>query len=121
MPVILLSIAMLIISIIFKLAAVFRLTIPLLYVIAMNTFWRSWYQVHQSLSDIIFFVLLGLVVLSWIISLVRKIQSIFQKRQEEKDTAFFRPPGNFIGQNQAKKHHQPAKQLEPGIVAIDLE
>ena len=85
MPVILLSIAMLIISIIFKLAAVFRLTIPLLYVVAMNTFWRSWYQVHQSLGDIIFFVLLGLVVLSWIISLVRKIQSIFQKRQEEKD------------------------------------
>ena len=42
MPVILLSIAMLIISIIFKLAAVFRLTIPLLYVVAMNTFWRSW-------------------------------------------------------------------------------
>ena len=81
MPVILLSIAMLIISIIFK----FRLTIPLLYVIAMNTFWRSWYQAHQSLGDIIFFVLLGLVVLSWIISLVRKIQSIFQKRQEEKD------------------------------------
>ena len=80
MPVILLSIAMLIISIIFKLAAVFRLTIPLLYVIAMNTFWRSWYQAHQSLGDIIF-----LVVLSWIISLVRKIQSIFQKRQEEKD------------------------------------
>ena len=38
MPVILLSIAMLIISIIFKLAAVFRLTIPLLYVVAMNTF-----------------------------------------------------------------------------------
>ena len=85
MPVILLSIAMLIISIIFKLAAVFRLTIPLLYVVAMNTFWRSWYQAHQSLGDIIFFVLLGLVVLSWIISLVRKIQSIFQKRQEEKD------------------------------------
>ena len=84
MPVILLSIAMLIISIIFKLAAVFRLTIPLLYVVAMNTFWRSWYQAHQSLGDIIFFVLLGLVVLSWIISLVRKIQSIFQKRQEEK-------------------------------------
>lgn len=81
MPVILLSIAMLIISIIFKLAAVFRLTIPLLYVVAMNTFWRSWYH----LGDIIFFVLLGLVVLSWIISLVRKIQSIFQKRQEEKD------------------------------------
>ena len=61
MPVILLSIAMLIISIIFKLAAVFRLTIPLLYVVAMNTFWRSWYQAHQSLGDIIFFVLLGLV------------------------------------------------------------
>lgn len=85
MPVILLSIATLIISIIFKLAAVFRLTIPLLYVVAMNTFWCSWYQAHQSLGDIIFFVLLGLVVLSWIISLVRKIQSIFQKRQEEKD------------------------------------
>ena len=60
MPVILLSIAMFIISIIFKLAAVFRLTIPLLYVVAMNTFWRSWYQAHQSLGDIIFFVLLGL-------------------------------------------------------------
>ena len=48
MPVILLSIAMLIISIIFKLAAVFRLTIPLLYVVAMNTFWRSWYQGHPK-------------------------------------------------------------------------
>lgn len=85
MPLALLSIAMLILSIIFRLAAIFRLTIPLLYVIAMNTVCSNWYHAHESLAHIIFFVILGLVVLSWIISLVRKIQSIFQKRQEEKD------------------------------------
>ena len=58
MPLALLSIAMLILSIIFRLAAIFRLTIPLLYVIAMNTVCSSWYHAHESLANIIFFVIL---------------------------------------------------------------
>lgn len=41
---------MLILSIIFRLAAIFRLTIPLLYVIAMNTVCSNWYHAHESLA-----------------------------------------------------------------------
>ena len=84
MPLALLSIAMLILSIIFRLAAIFRLTIPLLYIIAMNTVCSNWYHAHESLAHIIFFVILGLVVLSWIISLVRKCSTFWESVRKKR-------------------------------------
>ena len=114
MPLALLSIAMLILSIIFRLAAIFRLTIPLLYIIAMNTVCSNWYHAHESLAHIIFFVILGLVVLSWIISLVRKVQHILGKRQEEKDLE------NIIRSRAREQRRAGVQPDEYGGYAMDL-
>ena len=48
-----------------------KLSIPLVYLVLMLTTFRPWYRVHTALADGIFLVMLGCVMLSWIISLVR--------------------------------------------------
>ena len=48
-----------------------RLSIPLVYLVLMLTAFRPWYRVHATLADGIFLVMLGCVMLSWIISLIR--------------------------------------------------
>ena len=48
-----------------------RLSIPLVYLVLMLTVFQPWYRVHAALADGIFLVMLGCVMLSWIISLIR--------------------------------------------------
>ena len=48
-----------------------KLSIPLVYLVLMLTTFRPWYCVHATLADGIFLVMLGCVMLSWIISLIR--------------------------------------------------
>ena len=52
-----------------------RLTIPLGYAILVSLCFGEWYRAHEALGDGIFFALLGLVALSWIVSIVRKIRA----------------------------------------------
>lgn len=54
-----------------------RLTIPLLYALLLPILCPEWYQAHEALGNGIFFGLLGLVVLSWVFSLVRKVRAWF--------------------------------------------
>lgn len=54
-----------------------RLTIPLLYALLLPILCPEWYQAHEALGDGIFFGLLGLVALSWVFSLVRKVRAWF--------------------------------------------
>ena len=54
-----------------RIAMKLRLSIPLVYLVLMLTAFRPWYRVHATLADEIFLVMLGCVMLSWIISLVR--------------------------------------------------
>ena len=63
----------------FRLAAVFRLTIPLLYALIVPTLFHDWFYSHQALTEGIWYVLLGLVLLSWVISLIRKISAIINR------------------------------------------
>ena len=51
-----------------------RLSIPLVYLVLMLTVFQPWYRVHATLADGIFLVMLGCVMLSWIISLVRFVR-----------------------------------------------
>ena len=51
-----------------------KLSIPLVYLVLMLTTFRPWYRVHTALADGIFLVMLGCVMLSWIISLVRFVR-----------------------------------------------
>ena len=52
-----------------------RLTIPLGYAVVVSLYFGEWYHDHEALGDGIFFALLGVVVLSWVISIARKIRA----------------------------------------------
>ena len=54
-----------------RIAMKLRLSIPLVYLVLTLTAFRPWYRVHATLADGIFLVMLGCVMLSWIISLIR--------------------------------------------------
>ncbi len=64
---------MILLSIVFRLAAVFRLTIPLVYALIVPTIFHEWYYANQTLANVIWYALLAVVVLSWVVSLVRKV------------------------------------------------
>lgn len=57
-----------------RIAMKLRLSIPLVYLVLMLTVFQSWYRAHAALADGIFLVMLGCVMLSWIISLVRFVR-----------------------------------------------
>ena len=57
-----------------RIAMKLRLSIPLVYLVLMLTVFQPWYRVHTALADGIFLVMLGCVMLSWIISLVRFVR-----------------------------------------------
>ena len=61
-------------SILFKVAAIFRLSIPLAYALLATTIFRGWREANPVLSDAIFYILLGLMLLSWIYTLVKRIR-----------------------------------------------
>ena len=54
-----------------------RLTIPVGYAVVVSLCFGEWYHAHEALGDSVFFALLGLVVLSWVISITRKIWAWF--------------------------------------------
>ena len=56
---------MILLSIVFRLAAVFRLTIPLVYALIVPTVFHEWYYANQTLANVIWYALLAVVVLSW--------------------------------------------------------
>ena len=74
----------LILSILFRLAAVFRLTIPLLYALVVPTILSDWYYAHYTLANVIWYILLAVTVLSWVYSLARKLFPIIGQRRHEK-------------------------------------
>ena len=57
-----------------RIAIKLRLSIPLVYLVLMLTAFRPWYRVYTALADEIFLVMLGCVMLSWIIYLVRFVR-----------------------------------------------
>ena len=75
---------MILLSIVFRLAAVFRLTIPLVYALIVPTVFHEWYYANQTLANVIWYALLAVVVLSWVVSLIRKVRGILLRRREDK-------------------------------------
>ena len=57
-----------------RIAMKLRLSIPLVYLVLMLTAFQPWYRTHTALADEIFLVMMGCVMLSWIISLVRFVR-----------------------------------------------
>ena len=62
-------------ALLFRLVSLLRLTIPLGYAVVVSLCFGEWYHAHEVLGDSIFFALLGLAVLSWIVSIMRKIRA----------------------------------------------
>ena len=76
--------AILFLSILFRLAAVFRLSIPLLYALVVPTLFSGWYYSHYTLANVIWYILLAVTLLSWVYSLGRKISALVERRRYEK-------------------------------------
>ena len=57
-----------------RLTQALRLSVPMLYGVLVITLFRPWYLAHTALADGIFFVLVGLVALSWMVSLIRVVR-----------------------------------------------
>lgn len=64
-------------TVIMVLVSRLRLTIPLLYALLLPILCPEWYQAHEALGNGIFFGLLGLVALSWAVTLVRRVWAWF--------------------------------------------
>lgn len=71
-----LSLGLALLGWVIRLAQVLRLSVPLLYGALVITVFRPWYLTHTALADGIFFVLVGLVALSWVVSLIHVVREM---------------------------------------------
>jgi uncharacterized membrane protein len=83
-----LTAGLLILSFIFKVAGKIRLTIPILCFLLFSTVLNKWAGEHETLAFIILFSLLGLTVLSWIVSLIKAIRRKRDEKYIEDDVAW---------------------------------
>ena len=78
---------LMLLPILFRLAVKLRLGIPMLYAVLMLTVFHGWYQAHIALADSIFFALVGLAVLSWVVTLLRRLWGVLEDWREERAMA----------------------------------
>lgn len=67
-----------------RFAVLTRMTIPLLYTVSMLTVFHGWYRAHTALAYNILFVLVVLVVLSWLLSLLGRVWSFIQEKRDDR-------------------------------------
>ncbi len=70
---------MVLLNLLFKIASFFRLGIPLLYALAVPIIFPDWVQEQETLATLIFLGLIALVILSWIVTIRKRI---LRKRRE---------------------------------------
>lgn len=70
-----------------RLAVRLRLGIPLLFAVLMLTVFRGWYGAHTALADGIFLALIGLAVLSWLVTLLGKAAGLVCHLLDERAAA----------------------------------
>ena len=83
-----LTVGLIIFSFIFKVAGKIRLTIPILCFLLFSTVLNKWAGEHETLAFIILFSLLGLTVLSWIVSLIKAIRRKRDEKYHDDDVAW---------------------------------
>ena len=66
----------LLLSLLLHAASLLHLSLPLLYALRVPTLVSGWYYRHYALANGIWYVLIALGLISWLISLVRKIREI---------------------------------------------
>lgn len=82
------TVALFLISLLFRIAARLNLTLPLLYFLAVSTILNSWAASHEKLAFAILYLLTAFSVLSWITALRRKWQERQYYKALEEDMAF---------------------------------
>lgn len=69
-----LLIVVIFLSILFRIAEALRLSIPLLYALIVPTVFHEWYYAHSGLATGIWYAMLGLVAVSWVLSIAQRIR-----------------------------------------------
>lgn len=64
-------------TILFRIAGILRLTIPLLYALIIPTIFHEWYYANYVLANGIWYAMLVLVAVSWVVSIVRRVREWF--------------------------------------------
>ena len=66
---------MVLFNVIFRIASLFRLTIPVVYTIIVPILFPDWLHENKTLVTVIWFTLIGLVILSWIVTIRKKMRN----------------------------------------------
>ena len=84
------SLGVFILSVVFKIAAKLRLTIPVLYILAagISTVFTDWVSQHEKLILFGLYAQLAVVALSWVITAVKAVQNRSHGNFEEDDNAW---------------------------------
>ena len=64
----------LLLSVLFHAASLLHLSLPLLYALLVPTLFSGWYYSHYALANGIWYALIVLGLISWIVSLARKVR-----------------------------------------------
>ena len=82
------TVALFLISLLFRIAARLNLTLPLLYFLAVSTILNPWAASHEKLAFAIFYLLTAFSVLSWISALRCKWQEHQYYKAMKDDMSF---------------------------------
>ena len=85
------TILSIVLSLAFKVAGKLRLGLPLLYfvVAAVSTFFTRWTSEHEQLVLWGLYILIGLVILSWVVTIVKKIKGVTGGRKTDRNLEDF--------------------------------
>ena len=78
-----LGIGLALLPLLLRLALKLRLGLPLLYSLLMLTVFHGWYQAHAALADGILFAMVGIVALSWVAALARRLWELLENLQSD--------------------------------------
>lgn len=82
------SVVLLFLSLVFRLAGKLRLTLPLLYFLLTATVLNPWAATHERLAFAILYVLLAFSVISWLLSLKNAIRDRKYYKALEEDMSW---------------------------------
>jgi hypothetical protein len=77
------GVSLMLLPILFRLALKLRLGVPMLYAVLMLTAFHGWYQAHAALADGILFAMVGIVALSWVVTLARHLWELLEDLRSE--------------------------------------
>lgn len=82
------TLILLVLSFLFKVAGKLRLTLPLIYFLLVSSILNKWAASHESLAFAILYILIAVSVISWLFALKDKLQERRYYRAIEEDMAW---------------------------------